>query len=448
MDHAPGQTPGQPAPTRSHRSARSRRRIALLAALGLGSLALAGTVVYGQLTGPINGPATALRPATRLGSSGPATPGSTTPGPITPGPIPPGPVNPGATVPVGRCAPQPSACGYPDASNTGVLPGVTLRTVPDQVTSGPGWQWNPTGGFVAVTGNGALLDGLLVNAPIDVTGSNVTIRNSRIIVTGEVWGIALRHSTNVTIENVEIYSPFASGSSRLMVGIKDINSDSTGLSILRSEIYHTATGIQIDAGLIQDNYIHDLGYVSPDHVNGTTSNGGTTQLTIRHNTIFNPHDQTDAISLFQDFGGQGNRTIEDNLLAGGGYSFYGGEGPTSSFNIHVINNRFARLFYPNGGFCGPVTTFQTGGVGNVWSGNVWDDTGSPSVGLTVPATAPRDIRSGPAPIPASSMPASTAACGPTVVRRERTTFGTSAPVRGDDVTVRPRPRTPSACPRG
>ncbi len=222
-----------------------------------------------------------------------------------------------------------------------------------------------------------------------------------------------------------------------MVGIKDINSDSTGLSILRSEIYHTATGIQIDAGLIQDNYIHDLGYVSPDHVNGTTSNGGTTQLTIRHNTIFNPHDQTDAVSLFQDFGGQGNRTIDDNLLAGGGYSFYGGQGPTGTFNIHVTNNRFGRLFYPNGGFwalhpCSSREALGTSGP---------ETCGTTPAQPSVRADRPGGRHHGGHPVPrASSDPWSrlddagkhSHALSPTVVRRERATLG--------DLRARPRRR--------
>src|SRR5690348_1640013 len=40
-----------------------------------------------------------------------------------------------------NCAVAPSACGYPDASTTGVPDGTTLRTVPTDVASGPGWYF-------------------------------------------------------------------------------------------------------------------------------------------------------------------------------------------------------------------------------------------------------------------------------------------------------------------
>jgi hypothetical protein len=340
-------------------SSRPGWRLTFVALAALVGVAAVGTAVYAAFDRPINAPATALQSADRLGP--PA--GSTTGGAAS-------------TVPQIGCAPRPSACGYPDATNTGVPAGVGLVSVPDQQRSGPGWAWDDRG-WLAVTGDGAVLDGLLVRAAIDVTADNITIRNTRIITSGEGWGVALRHTANVTIQDSEIFSPEATGNRRLMVGIKDIYGDSTGLQILRNEIYHTSTGVQIEGGLIADNYIHDLGYKAGDHLNGTTSNGGTRALTIRHNTIFNQRDQTDAISLFQDFGNQGNRTIENNLVAGGGYTVYGGGGSQTTFNIRIVNNRFARTFHPRSGYFGAVAAFERTGPGNVWSGNVWDDTGQP-----------------------------------------------------------------------
>lgn len=279
------------------------------------------------------------------------------------------------SVTLGRvaCAPKPSACGYPDSTTAGVPAGTTLRSVPSQVSSGNGWHWDSRG-WVTVDGDGAVLDGLSVLTNVEVTANNVTIKNSRIVNTGEGWGVGLRHAAGTVIRNNEIYSPYA-GSGRLMVAIKDIYGDSTSTQVLGNDIYHTSTGVQIESGLIQDNYIHDMGYVSGDHLNGTTSNGGTTQLTLRHNTIFNSQAQTDAISLFQDFGAQSNRLIDNNLLAGGGYTIYAGANPgmsATATNITVTNNRISRMYYPNGGYYGPVTAY-TSGNGNTWSGNVWDE---------------------------------------------------------------------------
>jgi hypothetical protein len=311
---------------------------------------------------------TAVTPSPAPGDAGPtAAPTSSRPEPA-PSPQP----APETT----GCAALPSRCGYPDATTTGVEPGVRLRKVPQDVRQGPGWTWDPRG-LVVVSGPGTVFEGYEVAGTVDVRAAAVTVRNVRIREDGESFGVALRHAKDATVANCEIFGRNARGD-RLMVGIKDIYADSTGTRVLRNDIWHTATGIQLQSGLVQDNYVHGLGLRDGDHVNGFTDNGGVTQpLVIRHNTFLNPHPQTDAISLFQDFGEVANRTIEGNLVAGGSYTIYAGQGHHRTWNIRVTNNRFARLYFPLGGRYGPVTAFEGSGPGNVFRGNVWDDTGEP-----------------------------------------------------------------------
>lgn len=269
-----------------------------------------------------------------------------------------------------NCVSLPSRCGYPDATNTGVPAGRTLRRVPQEVQSGPGWVWDSRGWLQA--SSGAVVSDVIVSGSINVGGSNITVKNTRVLVGGETWGIGLQHATNAVISDNEI--GIAGGSPRLLVGIKDVYGDATGTQVLRNDIVNTSTGVQTHEGLIADNYIHDMGYASGDHINGTTSNGSTRALTIRHNTVFNQYGQTDAISLFQDFGIEANRLITDNFVAGGGYTIYGGDnrrfGRTS--NIRITNNRFSNVFFPRGGSYGPITAFDPAGAGNVASGNYWD----------------------------------------------------------------------------
>ncbi|MCD9196886.1 right-handed parallel beta-helix repeat-containing protein [Aeromicrobium wangtongii] len=256
--------------------------------------------------------------------------------------------------------------------------GTELVRVPQDARSGDGWHYDERG-WIEVDQTGATLSGISTTRSVNITASSVTVQNSRIIVSGEDFGIAVRHADNVTLRNNDIAGPASSGPTRLMNGIKDIYSDSANLQVIGNDISNTACGVQTDQGLIEDNYIHDLAFTGDDHVNGTTSNGGSRPLTIRHNTIFNPQDQTDAVSLFQDFGPQNNRVIDDNLLAGGGYTIYAGANAgkeSSATNISVTNNRISRVFYPKGGFFGYATAYTTSG-GNSWEGNVWDDTGDP-----------------------------------------------------------------------
>jgi hypothetical protein len=337
----------------------------VLAVVVAGGAAAAGIGSQDRVT-IVGKAAIASDPAVRLGQTS-VEPGS----PPTPDVPTVSPTSVPSSVQV-NCAVLPSRCGFPDASNTGVQAGVTLRRVPEDVRSGPGWVWDSRG-WLSVNGNGAVLENVVVNNGISVEASNVTIRNVRINTGGEDFGIALRHTSNALVEFVEI-GPGV-GDSRLLVGIKDIYGDASGTVIRGADIFGTSTGVQMGSGSLVDSFIHDMGFQSGDHTNGFTSNGSTGQLTIRHNTIFNKLDQTDAISLFQDFGVEANRVVDNNLIAGGGYTLYGGagnKGPTS--NIKVTNNRFSRIYYPNGGSYGPVAYFTSSDAGNVWSGNVWDDT--------------------------------------------------------------------------
>ncbi len=138
--------------------------------------------------------------------------------------------------------------------------------------------------------------------------------------------------------------------------------------------------MQLNGGIVRDSYIHDFGFYDwgssggPDHLNGVTSNdrGG---LTVYHSTIFNSYGQTDAVSMFQDFGRQANDRIDNNLLAGGGYCIYGGDGDKgATSNIRITNNRISRKYFPRGGRWGWIAHFTNRRNGNVLSGNRWDET--------------------------------------------------------------------------
>ncbi len=324
----------------------------------------------------IGSPTLASQPA-RVGASAPSRAGATPAGPVRAG---------GELL---GCVSSPHLCGYPDATNTGASG--QLEQVPGRVTSGPGWTWQTD--HINVNRAGITLSGLDINGYIEIYGSNVTIRDVRITESGDIWGIGLRHANNVTIEDTEISSPAANGSSRLEVGIKDVYGDVTGTKVLRTDIWHTSTGIQISNGVIEDSYIHDFGYNSGDHLNGISVGGGDPlPLLVKHNTVLNDHDQSDAIALFQDFGTEENKTITGNLVAGGSYSIYGGApgsgctkytnsagcyGPSS--DIVITGNRFSRLYFPNGGTFGWLSGWLGTGQGNVFSGNLWDNTGKQAV---------------------------------------------------------------------
>jgi hypothetical protein len=266
-------------------------------------------------------------------------------------------------------------CGFPDTTTSGVQAGVALRSVPGQVSKGPGWHSNPDGS-VEVTGNGAVLSNLSIHGDLDVTASNVTIDNVQVVASGP-FAVSFRHTSNDTLENSTV-SGVDTGSGRVNAAVSDVYGDSAGLTIKNDNIYWFRSAVQVTAGLVTGNYIHDPGYISGDHTNGVISNAGAS-LTVTHNTILISQEQTDCVSL-NDSQDQGtvisNRIITDNLLAGGTYPIYGGSAfGNSTSHIVISDNHFSRIFFSTSGQYGTDADYNGGDPGNVWSGNVWDDTG-------------------------------------------------------------------------
>jgi Right handed beta helix region len=311
----------------------------------------------------------------------------------------------GAAMVPDDCITVPLACGFPDATDTGVPGGMTLRSVPGQVSSGPGWHFDPKGGYVAVTAHGTVLSGLSIPCNLEIDASDVTVRDVR-VVTGGYFGISLRHTTGVTIEDSTVMGQNLT-SGRVNSAIDDVYGDSTGIVIKNNDISRFRTGVQVSTGLIVGNYIHDPGYIHGDHTNGIYVAGSAEPLTIYGNTIFNNLGQTDDINLHASSSRQNlaNKMVVDNLLAGGGYSIYGGVRNGLTSNIVIKDNEFGRLYYPDGGQYGPAAYFnprQTGNVwsGNVWSGNVWPEAsshGQARIRHLQPVTVPSVPQPGPRP---------------------------------------------------
>ena len=125
--------------------------------------------------------------------------------------------------------------------------------------------------------------------------------------------------------------------------------------------------------LIQDSYIHDLFSRAGDHNDGVQiTQGG--NVTLQHNRIENPWGQTSAIMIGADQGNINGVNVIDNILAGGGYTLYGGGAPPAGNtvkNIVITGNRFSTKFFAQSGQYGPTgyvdLSFTT------WANNAWAD---------------------------------------------------------------------------
>jgi hypothetical protein len=291
---------------------------------------------------------------------------------------------------------------YPNAKNSGVPTGTVLRDVPGQVRSGAGWSYGS--GTVKVTGSGAVLSGLRINGTVTFQGPNQTLAKSEVIAPpGDGAAIQLNAGSSVsapTIIDSFIHGPLNSNGAcanqgtpqRSQYGIFGDSTPKTPITIVSNHIECFDHPLQLEAGDIEDNYVHGITVnctggpgCSIDHADVLFSGGGVTQpLKIIHNTLL--QDWTGGgcagcagdIMLNNAFGMQSNRTIENNLLAGGNFVIYAGQASPPGTNNVIRGNVFSTRYWPNSGVYGPVRDATSD---NVFAGNTWSD--GPKAGQTI-----------------------------------------------------------------
>jgi hypothetical protein len=254
-------------------------------------------------------------------------------------------------------APPPG--GWPDATNTGTPAGVTLHDCPSTITVAGNYDaCHFTGGVRIISVPGVTITRSLING--QVTGVGDTL-----------WGAVISDTTiDCGCKSVGANdTPFA---------IEDTNNTLTRVNIL-----NMGGGASAGSNVtIQDSWIHGEGGATEAHKGGIYGGGGTNTV-IRHNNVECDDGAlgcTDAIGLLDDFGDSTYYTIDNNLLnARGAACFYGSGSaakPFSSNHVTFTNNHFGRKFYPDCALYGPVSFWDVNAAGNVWTGNVWDDTGA------------------------------------------------------------------------
>jgi PKD domain-containing protein len=252
-----------------------------------------------------------------------------------------------------NCLNDPHVCGYPDATNSGVPSGTALTSHAGETVTTPG----------AVVKDESFTGELTVDA------SNVTVEddqiNQGVNVAPGLTGVTVEHSTcaGSNIQNCVFAKSKA----------------------LVKDDYFTGCGECINGAVtLEDSYLDVSAVIPEEHYEAVYYGGGEGALVIDHNTMFSPnHDQGETAVIFAsvDFGNQTTLTIDDNLLAGGNFTIYGGgsgSGGQILGPVTVRGNRFSRKYDANGGYYGVASYFND--AVTTWSGNVWDETLAPVEG--------------------------------------------------------------------
>ncbi|MGH2976025.1 MAG: hypothetical protein ACRDLL_14330 [Solirubrobacterales bacterium] len=276
------------------------------------------------------------------------------------------------------CFPQPSSCGYPDATTTGVPAGTALTSSSNVTLS-----------------SGQIMRAKDVTGSVTVTGPNVTIEDSKIHTndggSGETAITLQNGATNFKLIRSEVYGN-GSQTDAPESGVWN-HYNNAGAQAIGSYIHGSPDNWEGRVDLVKDSYMIVDAQYSGAHSENIYICGST--AIVEHSTLYNESDETSLI--FGDgICGQGNTvSVTDSMLAGGGYMLEPNAKGVSA-PVTITGNRVGRClsssqqdsgggyvcsggadssgYWPRGGHYGISADL---GSSATWSGNVWDDNGQP-----------------------------------------------------------------------
>lgn len=222
-----------------------------------------------------------------------------------------------------------------------------------------------------------------------ITVDNTVVEGERIIATTftQYCGGLTINAKNVTVRNCWITSSFGTGETVNGTGVIKVLPGATatiehcildgdnrthagiwyqGANVVArsNNIYKTNDGIFVwysNNFDFEDNYIHNLTTESANgHIDGFQTEGSMHGI-LKHNTIMITQGQNACVNIYAGNGNTDDILVENNLLAGGGFSAYAFDdspsaaspaGGYSTTKIKFINNAFTRIYYPYVGYYG------------------------------------------------------------------------------------------------
>ena len=240
----------------------------------------------------------------------------------------------------------------------------TVSKHPDASNTGPTGSLTESTGNITVTASGRVIQNRKINGCITVNAANVTVRNVEVHCNDDT-GISL-NGTGLLVEDALVECGHRAG----LTGV-----GGSGFTVRRTEIFGCENNVWANRNIvIEDNYIHDpipcCGPGDPHTDSVQLPNGGS-NITIRHNRIYGGYlSRSNFGNSAITMGNASGVLVNDNILAGGGYTVYCGTGLPL---LTVTNNRFSRVFVSTVGGFGPSSVCSD----DIQSGNVYHETGKP-----------------------------------------------------------------------
>ena len=233
---------------------------------------------------------------------------------------------------------------------------ISLAGFPNAARTGAHGKLRVVHGDRTIRRAGTVLENVEIHGSVIIDADRVTLRNVKVVSDG-YWPLRVVSGSGVRLLRSTI------------VGTRDSQASVAGHFIgRRLDLHGAGDGARMQGGRLVNSYIHDLANFDGAHNDGIDAYG---PVKIIHNTVLLKMGQTSAIML-SEYGSNPDThvLVRNNLIGGGGYSFYGGAPDTARGHV-VIDNLFTTRYFPRAGYWGPVAHWRS--QGNTWSDNRWAD---------------------------------------------------------------------------
>ena len=283
--------------------------------------------------------------------------------------------------------PPPEDNGFPTVETTGVPEGVTLT---------------PYTGPLTITASGTTtIDGKEIGSPsspvtleIAESAGVVNITNSRVWGNVNIWCSSASTGAGAPVVHCPSTTPYLNMTDsevQQQNAMLDAGVGYENFSLLRVEINggRRSFNCETDA-IIKDSLMHGIADDPTGVAHQSTGRMSQGCSFIGNTFECAANDYPPDAGCSADVTGYGDfETVADNLVQGnlfkatkGGFCAYGGSSASKPYSnahdIRFIDNTFERRDDTGQcGFYGTISDFDSSAPGNVWSGNVWADDGTP-----------------------------------------------------------------------
>lgn len=286
-------------------------------------------------------------------------------------------------------APAPTPPAAPGSGCTPLTTGQGGYPLPNLVgyandcNTGPRYACTTTQGTLTTSYHGQVIDRMCINGSLEIRHNNVTVRDVLVMGTG-TYALDIGQDTAVCPSNLRVEYTEINMTNAANMDWGIYQRCAGGHVFDHIKVMYAGRGIMTYGNLtLNQSYVYS-NRTQPDAHRTAFSTHGGANFTITGNTLICVNTGcSSSLNIYSDYAPATNILIQSNVVAGGSICMRGGEThayATQTHDIRVLNNRFSTVYAPQCGTLQAFGQFDAAAPGNVRSGNVWHESGTPITG--------------------------------------------------------------------